>query len=328
MARMSIDDMFRRDPRLARLAKLCGWSRRETRGAVEDVWSLCYDRVVPYLPREDIETAALEDAIAPPVCGSFVDAMIEVGLARKATPKDATCVRADGTRLPWRDTRTRDRVYIAGTTERLAYLISRRESGAVGGRNSGQKRRGRAKHTFENHEAPGNPPDPVPDSAPDSVPDGVGVPDRDDPATAVAELAARLAPTHPPELDVSMDWQPRASAENRIAATAAQKRGVLVEYARRKFVERARAKGWSLVDLEPRWRECLLSEFPTPPEIRDAFTREQRELVEREARDRERAQRTDNDSRAEADRPAVLRALKAANETPGYVPKATNKATA
>src|SRR5262245_53635071 len=122
MARMSIDDKVARDPRIDRLARMCGWSRRETRACMEDVWSLCYDRIVPYLPPDDIETAAIRDAITPPAL-SFVEALKQCGLARVATARDRFFEKRDGSKLPWTDVEWRDRVYLAGASERIGYLL-------------------------------------------------------------------------------------------------------------------------------------------------------------------------------------------------------------
>ena len=147
MARMSIDDMISRDTRIDRLARLCGWSRRETRACLEDVWTLCYDRAVPYLPVEDIEDTAARDAVAPPKhAGGFVAALIESGLGRYAIAKDRTWdvpVKA-GTAprtIAWPDQRWRGKVYLAGSPERIYYLVTQREDGSRGGRKSAENRR-------------------------------------------------------------------------------------------------------------------------------------------------------------------------------------------
>ena len=178
MARMSIDDMIARDTRIDRLAKLCGWSRRETRACLEDIWALCYDRVVPYLPAEDIEVTALRDAISPPACPEgFIAALRKVGLARDATASDRNFTRKDGTRVPWPDQNWRDRLYMAGAGERVGYLLTKRSAGSEGGIKSGESRRSKTKQSFDSAssktQARGNPPDPVPDSAPDPVPDQI-----------------------------------------------------------------------------------------------------------------------------------------------------------
>lgn len=190
MARMSIDDMIGRDTRVDRLARLCGWSRRETRACLLDVWALCYDRVVPYLPADDIEVTAARDAIAPPAYPEgFVAALRAVGLARDATPADRTFTRKDGTKVPWPDQQWRDRVYLAGASERVGYLVTKKTAGHEGGVKSGQSRRSKRKQSFApastEAEARGNPPDPVPDPAP--VPDQKEIPS---PARAIPPTTA------------------------------------------------------------------------------------------------------------------------------------------
>lgn len=176
MARMSIDDMIVRDTRIDRLAKLCGWSRRETRACLEDVWALCYDRVVPYLDAEDIEVTAARDAVSPPACADgFVAALRAVGLARDATAADRHFLRKDGTRVPWPDQNWRGRVYLSGASERVGYLLTKRTAGSEGGVRSGESRRSKAKQCFASAssetQARGNPSSSASSSAPDSVPE-------------------------------------------------------------------------------------------------------------------------------------------------------------
>ncbi len=114
MARMSIDDSFGRDPRVMRLATLCTWSRRETMGALFDVWAVCYDRVTPVLSVSDIDiTAALN---------GFSENLIEANLGTKV----ARGVRISGARV------------------RIEYLKGSEESGRAGGLKSGESRRKKA----------------------------------------------------------------------------------------------------------------------------------------------------------------------------------------
>lgn len=157
MARMSIDDSAGRDPRVKRLGRALGWSRRETLGALFDVWSLCYDRLTPFLPAEDVNAQADHDGA--------VAAMVEVGLATE---------HPEGVR-------------IAGATERIDYLLKCREAGRMGGeakaRNADDKKlatlEGRQSGATATLERPSSAPvatsyhvpDPVPDSPPDPVPD-------------------------------------------------------------------------------------------------------------------------------------------------------------
>jgi hypothetical protein len=165
---MSIDDMIARDTRIDRLARLCGWSRRETRACLEDVWALCYDRVAPYLPADDIEITAERDAISPPAHQQgFVAALIAVGLARPAVAADRFFTKKDGVKVLWKDAEWRDRVYLSGAAERVGYLLSKSEAGRQGGAKSGETRRSKTKQSFDSAssktQAPGNP------SAPDSA---------------------------------------------------------------------------------------------------------------------------------------------------------------
>jgi uncharacterized phage protein (TIGR02220 family) len=149
MARMSIDDSFLRDPRVARLGLELGMSKREARGLLLDVFALCYDRQTATIPAVDIDSAAELLGVS--------DAMIKVGLAAI----------------------TRGGVRIAGAQERIAYLDHKSAAGRIGGLNSGLSRRLSAKQETKQNtrssEARGNPPDPVPDPPPDPVP----VPDQD-----------------------------------------------------------------------------------------------------------------------------------------------------
>lgn len=175
MARMSIDDMLGRDPRLLHLADAMGdrtgerdrWDRRYTAGVlILDVWPLCYDRVSPELPERDIDRAA-------GVAG-FANAMIDAGLAQRAG----------------------ERVHVAGVEERIAYLKTLRQSAIKAGRKSGESRRNKDERArSENRTGPfrnrtvavqktngtGNPlvPDSVPDAAVAFVPDPVPVPEKE-----------------------------------------------------------------------------------------------------------------------------------------------------
>ena len=151
MARMSIDDMLGRDPRLLRLAKLCGLSKHEVAGRlVLDVWPLCYDRERPELPVADIDIAAGIDGFAQMMC--------DVGLA--------TSVKGE-------------KVRINGARDRIKYLQAKREAGYKGGLKSGEARgkegkqtgskpEAEGKQTASKPQAPGNPipPSPPPASVP------------------------------------------------------------------------------------------------------------------------------------------------------------------
>lgn len=151
MARMAIDDSFLRDPRVERLGRRCGWSKRETRGALLDVFALCYDRVSSVLDPADIDFAAEMEG--------FSALMVEVGLASPV----------------------RNGVRISGSEDRIRYLQSRSETGRQGGVKSGEARRANhrrspskdPKVTFEENEGLLNPPDLVPDPSPPPVPSPV-----------------------------------------------------------------------------------------------------------------------------------------------------------
>jgi hypothetical protein len=163
MARMSIDDMLGRDPRLLRLSKACGWSRRETAGClILDVWPLCYDR-------EKIDIADVDIDIAAGMDG-FTQLMVNVGLAVRVTT---------------------DKVRIAGARDRIKYLQAKRAAGYRGGVKSAEvrgkevkqtpsTRQANSKHSSSKGQASGNP------SVPDSASAPVLVLDLPAPAPAVA----------------------------------------------------------------------------------------------------------------------------------------------
>jgi uncharacterized phage protein (TIGR02220 family) len=152
VARMSIDDKALRDPRVLRLAKRLGWSRRETLGALLDVWAVCYDRVASVLEVEDVDAAAELEG--------FAEHMGHVGLA-DLVPEGAE---------------------IRGAHKRIRYLANQAERGRAGGRkrvlNTIAASIRDAEYTSQalaSSTAQANPklPDTVPDSAsaPDAVPE-------------------------------------------------------------------------------------------------------------------------------------------------------------
>jgi hypothetical protein len=148
MARMSIDDMVCRDPRITVLASLVGWSRRETVGClVLDIWPICYDQRTWLVSERVIDAAAAHIG--------FAAALIEAELA----VRDRS-----------------GRVRIKGAKERIEYLERKSAAGRQGGLNSAESRRNAPKHssstTGSTPQAPRNPPvpDPSPPSAPDPVP--------------------------------------------------------------------------------------------------------------------------------------------------------------
>jgi uncharacterized phage protein (TIGR02220 family) len=155
MARMSIDDMVQRDPRVTLLAAALGWSRRETLGClVGEVWPICYDQR-SWLVSERVIDAAAGHA-------GFAAALIECELA------------------------TRDRsgkVQIRGAKERISYLENKSRSGRQGGLRSAESRNKDTKQTSSTAgstpQAPRNPP--VPDPASVSAPDPASSPVPEDP---------------------------------------------------------------------------------------------------------------------------------------------------
>ena len=163
MARMSIDDMFLRDPRITRLARVLGVSKFDARGRLLEVIGVVYDRVDDLLTELDIDTAAEIDG--------FAKRMVEVDLA-----------------VP-----SRGKFRVRGASERINYLRSREESGRAGGIKSGESRRNRlkvdTKVTFEGSEAPANP-IPIP-SVPD--PASASPPIAADPVVRSEEDSDRLS---------------------------------------------------------------------------------------------------------------------------------------
>jgi uncharacterized phage protein (TIGR02220 family) len=121
MARMSIDDMFLRDPRVLRLAKAFGWSKYEARGRLLEVFALVYDRVDS--GSDDVVQVVDIDIAAD--CEGLATVMIEHDLAEQ----------------------TRRGVRIRGAKERTNYLATRHDSGRAGGIKSGESRRNKAKQT-------------------------------------------------------------------------------------------------------------------------------------------------------------------------------------
>lgn len=168
MARMSIDDMVVRDPRVTKLAALVGWSRREVVGClVMDVWPICYDQRESVIASDLVDIASGHDG--------FAAAMVECGLAEWA--------------------RGNRKVRIKGARERIEYLDHKRKSGSVGGLRSAESRRKNSSTAASSAQARGNPP--VPDPSPSPVPDPVPVPEEREAATAprspaLLELTAKV----------------------------------------------------------------------------------------------------------------------------------------
>lgn len=143
MARMSIDDKFLRDTRVTELGLDLGLSRWEAMGRLLAVFAVCYDLERDVLTCKQVDLAAERPG--------FGDAMFAADLA----------------------VNVRGGMRIRGAGERIKYLSHKAEAGHIGGLKSGESRRNQAKQNRSNHEARGNPPDPVPDVVPDPVPDEV-----------------------------------------------------------------------------------------------------------------------------------------------------------
>lgn len=112
MARMSIDDMISRDPRITMLAQALGWSRRETVGClVSDIWPIAYDQRSWLLSEKVIDAAAGHSG--------FAAAMVDCDLAS----------RARGGKFA-----------ISGARERIEYLNKKKDAGHVGGLKSAESR--------------------------------------------------------------------------------------------------------------------------------------------------------------------------------------------
>lgn len=102
---------FARDPRVVRLAKALGCSRREAMGALIDAWSVAYDRMSAELAEDDIDASVDLD--------HFAASLVAVGLA---SVTEAALIR------------------LHGVQDRLARIERRREAGSVGGQASAAKR--------------------------------------------------------------------------------------------------------------------------------------------------------------------------------------------
>lgn len=157
MPRMSIDDEFRNDPRVLRLAKACGWNRRETMGCLFDIWARNYERASEFLPEPDIDAIAELDG--------FTRHLVACDLGRE----------------------TKRGIRIAGAKDRIAYLKQKREAGSRGGIKSGESRRKSAKRPLRPASSKSNPlvPDLVPDPA-------TADPEREEPPPAPARPVLSL----------------------------------------------------------------------------------------------------------------------------------------
>lgn len=173
MARMSIDDMVARDPRITMLTERLGWTRREVVGClVQDVWPICYDQATHLISPKMIDIAAKHTG--------FADLMIDCELA------------------------SRDRsgkLQVRGAKKRVKYIKDKEDAGREGGIKSAEVRRNKSKQTEKQTgkqaEAPVNPPDPVNANAPVPVP--VVVPDP------VPKNQKRSASPAPPGAQIGID---------------------------------------------------------------------------------------------------------------------------
>ncbi len=170
MARMSIDDKFLRDPRVADLADDLGISRFDAMGRLLAVFALCYD-----FERDTLRTSDIDRAAERP---GFADAIFAADLAVIA----------------------RGGMRIRGANQRIEYLAGKREAGRVGGANSALSRQLASKHPVQApRQARGNLPDPVPDVVPDPAPDRVPDQEKEVVVAARPPRAAKAGPT-PAEL--------------------------------------------------------------------------------------------------------------------------------
>jgi uncharacterized phage protein (TIGR02220 family) len=108
-----VESSFLRDPRVVRLSKLMSLPRRETIGALLDVWAIAYDRMTSSLPEEDIDAVTGVEG--------FAVGMVTARLARPT--EDAS------------------ELILAGVTERLNRIHTRQQAGQTGGLASAAKRK-------------------------------------------------------------------------------------------------------------------------------------------------------------------------------------------
>lgn len=226
MARMSIDDKIGRDTRLMRLAKACGWSKRETAGClVLSVWPLCYDRECAELEDVDVDVAADMDG--------FAQLMVNAGLATRVKPG-------------W--------VRVSGSEERIKYLQTKRSAGQKGGIESGKTRKQNAStdeadadHNASTGPAGGNPS--VSASAPSSAPVPPSVdPPVGDRSEAAAAPRAKSNRNH----RIPSDWVPRPEEQQ-----SARERGLDCADEAAHFRDHHTAKGTTMADWDAAFRTWL-----------------------------------------------------------------------
>jgi hypothetical protein len=233
MARMSIDDMFLRDPRILRLAKACAWSKFETLGRLLHVYAIVYDRVDAgaddIVSAEDIDTASDLDG--------FATLLIEHGLAEPH----------------------RRGVRIRGARERTNYLATRKTTGQLGGIKSGESRRNKAKQqtkvTFNETEGRANPsavPASVPVVAPAPAPLVVVMPEPESPGFAEIKSKGRKVSRAPSACHFPSDWTPAPEAQTKALAD-----GLNCAAEAEAFRDHHTAKGTRFTDWDAAFRTWL-----------------------------------------------------------------------
>ena len=107
MARVNLDSKVWNDPRVKRLARLCGWGMPQTVGTLAAVWNVAYEAKSPVVSELDVDTAAERDG--------FSD-LLQHEQVQLASRRD-------------------DGLYLCGVEERIRYLLQQAERGRMGGRN-------------------------------------------------------------------------------------------------------------------------------------------------------------------------------------------------
>lgn len=105
MARVNIDSKVWSDPRVKRLARLCGWGMPQTVGTLAAVWNVAYEAKSALIDAIDVDTAAERDGFAEMLARPEVD-------------------------LAYSD---ESKVFLRGVTERIQYLLRQAERGSKGG---------------------------------------------------------------------------------------------------------------------------------------------------------------------------------------------------
>lgn len=147
MARMSIDDMVLRDPRVIRLARTLtselgpverwpDFARRYALGVLLDTWAIAYDRKNHVVPADDLDMAALIDG--------FHATLVAVGLASNHD----------------------EGIHIAGARKRIGYLTDSEDNGREGGKKSGRVRRENATRRTNDEGVHEGVPNPLPTLSP------------------------------------------------------------------------------------------------------------------------------------------------------------------